>query len=140
MLWFLSLFGGEKLLADYVPSKLSKKDIVQIMLLLNIEWLIYFLAWYLLVGDNSLMYSVYLASLYAGAAIIGMIVFVMPGGILVREGAFLYFGSLLSMPVNDLLIFMILMRVMYLAGDLLLFIVMEILFFYSDKVRGVSKG
>lgn len=95
-----------------------------IVLLLYVEWIFYFLAWYYLVNDSFLM-ALYIGLLYAAASLFALLVFVVPNGILVREAIFLWLGSYLALSVDMFLFYGVIIRVLYILCEILFYLLAE---------------
>ena len=121
--WFISYLSKLKYIdLSSLPAVLGQspsKAFVKI-LLLELEWVFYFLFWiWLLPMNTSISDSLILGSIYAGAALVGIIVFVVPSGWFVREASFIWVGLNLGYSEDILFIFGVLARLVMIAGDVL---------------------
>jgi hypothetical protein len=113
---------------EVVPWKSTTGKTIILVGLLNFEWVIYYLAWIVLAADLDTMDVIYIATLYAAASIMGVMAFVMPAGLLVREASFIGLGTLLTpLSAEMLLAYSIVFRVLYIVADMMLYVVTEIL-------------
>lgn len=110
------------------------RSLAEIMFL-QLDWLLYFFAWYLLAPSHSLGESfILIGATYAAASLLGMLAFVMPSGWLVREASFLWLGALVGLSQNILLIYSVIARMFFILADLLWAALLSILL----KVKGIS--
>ena len=93
------------------------------LVLLSVDWIFYFLAWHLILPDWMIWTDALLiAGCYAAASLVGMVVFIMPSGLLVREASFIWVGALFGYAADTLLIYSIVARILFTVSDLLLFV------------------
>ncbi len=104
----------------------SCKQAMIILLCLCVEWLFYFMVWYHLTGGES-PFFLYIGWFYAAASWLALLVFVVPNGILVREAVFLWLGSLFGLPIGQLFFYSIVFRVLYIACDIIFYMIIELL-------------
>ena len=113
------------------------RALVQVWIL-QFDWLAYFLAWVLLVGETyDAAAAIWIGTLYAGASLIGLLVIVMPSGWLVREAAFIWLGGMQQMPAAELLVLGLIARAFFTVGDGLC---AALLVGINFKVRGPTDG
>ncbi|QMU62515.1 MAG: hypothetical protein GKR92_12735 [Gammaproteobacteria bacterium] len=88
-------------------------------LLLQLDWVFYFIFWYFLLPvDISISDSLILGSVYASAALVGLLVLVVPSGWFVREASFIWFGLTLGYSEELLFLLSILARLATILGDI----------------------
>jgi hypothetical protein len=99
--------------------KLSRGRIFFEIIILQIEWLFYFITWYFLVPDN-IQESGYvlIGTAYAAASLIGMLAFIMPNGWLVREASFIWLGGFIGLSQYMLLIYGVIARIIFILADI----------------------
>jgi uncharacterized membrane protein YbhN (UPF0104 family) len=103
------------------------KNIITIIGLLNLEWLIYLVAWLAIATELPYVSALYLGVIYAASTLIGILVFVMPNGILVREGSFIFIGTTLGLASADsLLVYSVLLRLLFTGAEIFLYLISEI--------------
>ncbi len=90
------------------------------LFMLQLEWIAYFGAWiWLLPNVHSAEDVVLIAAAYGAAALVGLLVIVMPSGWFVREAAFVWIGDLLGYGTELLLVYSIIGRLFFIIGDIL---------------------
>lgn len=104
---------------------LSARQALLVMFLLYIEWIMYFAAWYFLVGE-SVSASFYIGTLYAASSLLALLAFVVPNGLLVREAIFLWLGTMVSIPAEELIFYGLVIRVFYIISDVLFYFLCEL--------------
>ena len=111
-----------------LPQISNQSTIVSInkTILLQLEWVFYFLFWiFLLIGNKNLFDCLIIGSVYAGAALIGLIVLVVPSGWFVREASFIWIGINLGYSESDLFFYSVLARLITIVGDVLCAIILS---------------
>ena len=89
-------------------------------ILLQLDWFFYFLFWFWLLPESSQFTDCFvIASIYAGAALFGLIVLVVPSGWFVREASFIWFGLNLGYTEDLLFLFGVLARLISIVSDIL---------------------
>lgn len=84
----------------------STRSAAQVVVMLNVEWAMYFIFWQVLAASMNLPDTIdvfVLASLYAGACLIGYLAVIFPAGLGVREGTFIALATGLGYPVDQTL-------------------------------------
>ncbi len=119
-------------------TKWASEVVVIALILLSLDWIFYFLAWYLILPESmSWADAVLIAGCYAAGALIGVAVFIMPSGILVREASFIWVGALLGYATDTLFVYSIVARILFTVSDVLLF---AALYSVSTYVNRTSNG
>ena len=101
------------------PALLGKIFVVAIM-----DWLLYFVAWIILCQNRLSVWDAIVVSVnYAASAVVSILVFVVPNGLVVRESIFVGVGQYLGNDLSFLVVFGILLRLLFVAADILLYVV-----------------
>ena len=89
-------------------------------ILLQLDWIFYFLFWYfMLPSSTSVVDTLLLGAIYAGAALIGVMVLVVPSGWLVREASFIWIGINLGYTEESLLVLSVMARLITISADVM---------------------
>lgn len=101
----------------------STKMLVRLFVLTALDWFFYIGMWYVLTyGRMDFAGAVVMAVNYATASFVGILVFFLPSGLVAREAAFIAFGRVLGENMSLLVIYSVVVRLIFLAGDFLLFV------------------
>ena len=112
---------------------------IKIVLLLNVDWGLYYIMWYFLAPvEFGVWQVVVFASVYAGAIFVGMLVLFLPSGFLVREASFIWLGSRLGFGVELLVTYSVVSRLISVLGDLMFF-ALSYLFNFARRFIGYDK-
>jgi hypothetical protein len=126
---FIKFFNRKEINHELKNIYLDKKDAVKVVFFMNLEWCVFILAWFFIPGTLSPLESISLAVLYASSTIVGALTIVMPGGMLVREASFLYFGKMLTSVSPELLLFYsILFRIIFSISEVFLYFAAEFIY------------
>ncbi len=107
----------------------SLRRVAAQMAILQIEWVFYYVAWIVLLGNQTSLQDILIISTsYAAASFVGLLVVVMPSGWLVREAVFIWLGDIQGLGADQLLVLSVVMRLFFIAGD---FLCAVVLFFCS---------
>ncbi len=111
-------FLSQKYQLSRIPELCGWRIIFEISLL-QLEWLFYFVTWYLLAPDNIQETGfIIIGTAYAAASLIGMLAFVMPNGWFVREASFIWLGGLIGLSQTMLLIYGVIARIIFMLADI----------------------
>ena len=105
---------------------LPTKRALLVVMLLYVEWVFYFAAWYFLVADG-LGTSIYIGTLYAASSLLALLAFVVPNGLLVREAIFLWLGTMVDIPAEELIFYGLVIRVFYIFCDVVFYLLCELI-------------
>jgi hypothetical protein len=106
------------LLRDHHPVRSQDRRDLLLLALLEMDWLFYLVACALMLpGRVGLEDSVVVAAAYAVAWLVGALAFILPGGLLVREGSFLWLSGQLGFPAADMFMFSVVARVLFTLAD-----------------------
>lgn len=104
--------------------------------LITLDWLFYIGMWYALAYGQMEFSSVLSTAInYATASLVGILVFFLPSGLIARETAFVAFGRALGENTSLLLVYGIVARLIFIAGDFLLFLIVLL----TKKINGRAK-
>ena len=96
--------------------------ILHLFLLLTIDWLFYLGMWFTLCMHQFGALKILLIAVnYAAASIIGMLFIILPSGLVIRESSFIMIGQYLGGDLSLLLVLSIIVRFLYLLGDIILY-------------------
>ena len=100
----------------------NKRSLASILVFLNLEWVCYFGFWVIVSLDTFTLYNaIVFGSIYAAASFLGMLVVVMPSGLLVREASFVWLGTVFGFGELHLIVYGVLARLLFTLSDLLVF-------------------
>jgi hypothetical protein len=101
----------------------NKRSLVSILVFLNLEWVCYFGFWVIvsLLDTFTVYNAIVFGSMYAAASFLGMLVVVMPSGLLVREASFVWLGAAFGFGEPHLIVYGVLARLLFTMSDLLVF-------------------
>lgn len=95
----------------------NSKDLL-ILSLMQAEWLFYFMACALILpGYFDIEKVVIVATCYAVAWLAGALTIVIPGGLVVREGAFMWLTAMFGFNISDMLMFSLLARILFTLSE-----------------------
>lgn len=121
--FFYKIFKQQPLV--YEISRVTKNiNQYQIVLCIQLEWFCYLISWYF-ISPNVFTFTdlLCLSSAYAVAWMIGFLAVIMPGGLVVREASFIWLcANLWSYEQSQLIFFSLLMRLLFIIGDILSFL------------------
>lgn len=115
--WLVSFTGR-------VPTEREQQSrfAARLFVLLQAEWIAYLSIWLVLMLQRwSLLDVTLFAVLYAMAWLVGLIAFIVPGGVFVREAAFVWLGVQFGFDLGDLAVMAGIARVLFLGVDLVSF-------------------
>ncbi len=117
---FIRFFAQRFFPKHKIPQNLSgQKKSLLIFSSLLLEWVAYFLVWIvLLYSHHSFDDIIVLSILYIASWLIGFATLVVPGGILVRESAFISLGTYFGFDSGILAFYAILARVLFSISDI----------------------
>lgn len=103
---------------EYQRSNSNRVKNLLLLTLLQAEWLVYLTACKLILpGHISFGDSVIIATIYAVAWLAGALAIILPGGLFVREGSFLWLSGLLGYNAADMFLFSIFARILFTLCD-----------------------
>lgn len=109
--------------AGLIDARLARR----IFLLLLLDWALYICMWGALAYSNLSFFEVFVTAVnYTTASIVGWLVFFIPSGLVVREAVFIAFGQVLGENLALLVVYSVVARLLFLSGDLLLFLMTSI--------------
>ena len=127
MLYLLLDHKRFSILLRFIPKIISpkpKNDLLQHgvilkFILLEAEWLIYFMAWILITYNQmGIGNAVIIASIYASASILSWLIFLVPNGWVVREAIFIWLGSVIGFNENTLIMYGLLLRILLTLSEI----------------------
>jgi len=105
--------------AALIDAKLLRR----ISFIVLFDWIFYIAMWAALAYGQLSFFNVFVTAVnYTTASIIGWLVFFLPSGIVVREAVFIAFGQIIGENMSLLVVYSIFARLLFLAGDLLLYL------------------
>lgn len=118
--------------AGLVDGKLVTRG----LLIIALDWILYLGMWLALAHEKlSVLDTLITAVSYTTASIVGWLIFVLPNGLIAREAAFITFGQTVGTDMALLVVYSILVRLLFVAGDLLLYLLITVF----EKTYGRSK-
>lgn len=120
----IAFFPTDK--TDITDCHFSKRQSAMVIVLLHLEWVLYFIFWYFLTG-HEFTSAIYIGTLYAAASLLALLAFVVPNGILVREALFLWLGTQANISIDLLLLYGVVLRVLYMICEVLFYLCVELL-------------
>lgn len=95
------------------------KKTASISISLAFEWLFYFMSWIALIYPTQTVDDIIILSIvYVAAWLVGFATIILPGGVLVRESAFISLGMLFGFDAGVLAFYAILARVLFSSSDI----------------------
>lgn len=100
------------------------KLITKIFALLVMEWLLYISMWVSLCFQQfSVLEIVLIAINYAVALVVGILFFIVPNGLVVREATFISIGKYLGWDMEFLIVYGLFVRLLFMSGDFILYVI-----------------
>lgn len=110
---------------------------LRLSLVLIFDWIFYLGMWAALAYGSLSFFAIFVTAVnYTTASIVGWLVFFLPSGLVVREAAFIAFGQIIGENISLLVVYSVVARLLFLAGDLVLYLITVI----SKSVYERSKG
>jgi uncharacterized membrane protein YbhN (UPF0104 family) len=102
----------------------DRKLIIKISYILALDWLLYFGMWFCLCYSQLSILQIFVMAVnYAAASLIGILVFILPNGLIAREAVFIALGRYFGEDTSFLLVYSLLARFLYLMGDITIYLV-----------------
>lgn len=113
---------------------LSKKNIFISLPLFFSIWLVWCFSFYLLVESLTLAnYSILTSGAFAVGGTLGILVFISPGGLGVREGILTGYLTLCGLQLEEALTISVASRLWFLTGEVFIFLISSILRFIDNR-------
>ncbi len=121
--WVEQVLGSLPVAGRYLresgPASIDSPTATRLTGLLVVNWLPFLAAWIVLSWPHhSVAEAITFGAAYLGASIVGTALVVVPSGAVVREAAFVWLGSRFGLPVAELLVSGVALRVALTAADL----------------------
>lgn len=116
---------------------IDAKLVWRIILIVLFDWIFYIGMWAALAYGQLSYFEVFVTAVnYTTASIVGWLVFILPSGLVVREAAFITFGQIIGENMSLLVVYSVVARLLFLAGDLLLYLLTVTI----QRIHERSKG
>lgn len=100
------------------------------------DWVLYIGMWAALAYGQLSFFEVFVTAVnYTTASIVGWLAFFLPNGLVVREAVFIAFGKIIGENISLLVVYSVVARMLFLAGDLLLFVIVAIYKRFDERSK-----
>lgn len=101
------------------------------------DWVLYIGMWAALAYGQLTFFEVFVTAVnYTTASIVGWLAFFLPNGLVVREAVFIAFGKIIGENISLLVVYSVVARMLLLAGDFLLFVIVAIYKSLHERSKG----
>ncbi len=109
----------------------------RIALIVLFDWVFYIGMWAALAYGQLSFFEVFVTAVnYTTASIVGWLVFFIPSGLVVREAVFIAFGQIIGENISLLVVYSVVARLLFLAGDLALYLLTVIVKRIYERSKG----
>lgn len=133
----LRFAGLQKSTLRKYARMLNAKLVRQISAIVACDWLLYIGMWAALAYGQLSFFEVFVTAVnYTTASIVGWLAFFLPNGLVVREAVFIAFGKVIGENISLLVVYSVVARMLFLAGDFLLFVLVAIYKRFNERPKG----